>query len=71
MSDGPAWNPDARPDDPDHWSHVLGADYTGEDCANCGRSRVLRYEEVDRFICEKCNWDQKAGQYAEDHERIG
>lgn len=65
------WNPDARSDEPDHWSYVLGADYAGVDCKNCSRSRVLHYEEVNRFICEKCNWDQDAGDYAFDHRCIG
>ncbi|WP_374553185.1 hypothetical protein [Sphingobium yanoikuyae] len=58
------------PDDPDHWSRQ-GADYDGTDCKNCGRCRVLHYEEVNRRICEKCNWDQDSGDYAHDHERIG
>lgn len=56
--------------DEDHWSHA-GADYDGTDCKNCGRCRVLHYEEVNRHICEKCNWDQDAGDYAHDHKRIG
>jgi ribosomal protein L37AE/L43A len=71
LSTDAAWNPAASPDEPDHWSRVLGADYAGTDCKNCNRSRVLHYEEVNRFICEKCNWDQVAGDYAVDHERIG
>ena len=32
------------------------------DCANCGRSRVLKTED-GRLVCEKCNWDQMAGDY--------
>lgn len=65
------WNPTARSDDPDHWSHVLGADYSGSPCENCGRDRVLHYAEVNRLICEKCNWDQAAKDYASDHECVG
>lgn len=57
-------------DDPNHWSRQ-GANYNGDDCANCGRQRVLLYEPVARRICEKCNWDQDANDYAVDHERIG
>ncbi len=55
--------------DPEHWSHQ-GADYDGTDCKNCGRLRVLAYEN-GRRICEKCNWDQDGSDYASDHERIG
>lgn len=66
-----SWNPEAHPEDPDHWSHVLGANYTGDDCKNCGRQRVLHYVEVNRLICEKCNWDQAASDYAHDHRLIG
>lgn len=57
-------------DDPEHWSHQ-GADYNGQDCKNCGRERVLFYEPVNRRICEKCNWDQDADEYATDHHAIG
>lgn len=56
-------------DDPEHWSHQ-GADYAGYECENCGRQRVLAYAN-GRHICEKCNWDQIAHDYASDHERIG
>lgn len=56
--------------DDDHWQHD-GADYDGTACCNCGRERVLHYERVGRRICEKCNWDQVAGDYALDHELIG
>lgn len=58
-------------EDPSHWSNALGASYSGDECSNCGRQRVLFYEEVDRSICEKCNWDQHQGDYAEDHRIIG
>ena len=61
------WNPNAATEDPDHWQHVLGANYAGFDCKHCGRSRVLRYEEVNRLICEKCGWDQDTGDYAIDY----
>jgi ribosomal protein L37AE/L43A len=56
-------------DDPGHWSHQ-GSDYDGTDCRSCGRERVLLYEN-GRRICEKCNWDQAAGDYAVDHRCIG
>lgn len=61
---------DISPEDPEHWSHVLGADYDGTSCRNCGRERVLSYTN-GRRICEKCNWDQAAQDYAYDHNRIG
>jgi hypothetical protein len=57
-------------EDPCHWSNQ-GADYNGDDCKNCGRMRVLHYDQVDRRICEKCNWDQDRNDYAEDHRQIG
>lgn len=56
-------------DEPEHWSHG-GADYDGNDCENCGRNRVLLYDN-GRRICEKCNWDQVLDEYAFDHQRIG
>lgn len=56
-------------DDPDHWSKQ-GADYDGSECRNCGRVRVLKYDN-GRRICEKCNWDQATDDYALDHDRIG
>lgn len=53
-------------DAPDYWSRQ-GADYTGDDCKNCARQRVLLYAEAGRRVCEKCNWDQDRGDYAYDH----
>lgn len=61
--------PDFDTENPNHWSHQ-GSHYTGTDCINCGRNRVLQYGN-GRQICEKCNWDQKANDYAIDHNHIG
>lgn len=62
------YDPDALHID-QHWSKQ-GAEYDGTDCENCGRERVLRYDN-GRRICEKCNWDQEFHGYATDHEIIG
>ena len=53
------------PDDEGYWSRGC-ADYDGTDCANCGRERVEKYSN-GRRVCEKCNWDQEAQDYAYDH----
>lgn len=31
--------------------------YTGENCIECGRNRVIKYSR-GRRICEKCNFNQ-------------
>lgn len=36
--------------------------YTGEDCPNCGRSRVLLGNDQKRR-CEKCQWCIEDGNY--------
>ena len=64
MSDEPIYT-----DDPRHWSHQ-GSNYNGQECPNCSRQRVLLYAN-GRRICEKCNWDLDASDYADDHEGIG
>lgn len=57
------------PDDPEYWSRSMYAEYDGTDCLNCGRERVERYAN-GRRICEKCTWDQDAGDYAYDHHQL-
>ena len=41
--------------------------YTGEDCVNCGRNRVLTYSNGYE-ICEKCSWCKQLGRYITDDE---
>ena len=36
--------------------------YTGKDCMNCGRNRVIKYSSGTK-ICEKCNFDQDKKEY--------
>lgn len=36
--------------------------YTGRNCVNCGRNRVLRYTN-GKEICEKCCFDQNKKEY--------
>ena len=41
--------------------------YTGEECVNCGRVRVLHYSKgLD--ICEKCRWCKQWNRYIYDEE---
>lgn len=42
--------------------------YTDENCKNCGRLRVERWENGDE-VCEKCGWDQNIEQYDIDYLR--
>lgn len=52
----------AREED-DHW--WIG-DYNGEDCANCGRERVMVCDHPDGAtvrVCEKCNWSPDLDRY--------
>jgi hypothetical protein len=42
-------------------------DYTGDDCPNCGRQRLMTAEDPtgrERVICEKCMWEPAANDYA-------
>lgn len=41
--------------------------YTGNQCPNCGRLRVERYES-GLEICEKCNWCEQTKSYWLDWE---
>ena len=36
--------------------------YTGEDCENCGRSRVELLKN-GKEVCEKCHWNQSEHKY--------
>lgn len=40
--------------------------YLPEPCPNCGRVRVERMED-GHLVCEKCNWDQTAGDYRQEY----
>lgn len=40
-------------------------EYTANECINCGRMRVERYES-GMEVCEKCDTDQKTGEYVTD-----
>lgn len=47
------------------WLEVQRAkcgDYTGEDCPNCGRERIMRGADGKRY-CEKCAWCIEDGKY--------
>lgn len=40
--------------------------YTGDDCPNCGRQRLMACEDDrgrERVICEKCHWEPAAAGY--------
>lgn len=52
----------------DYWSRGY-AEYDGTDCTKCGRQRVEKYAN-GRRVCEKCMWDQEAGDYAYDHHEM-
>lgn len=61
--------PPATPD-VDHWWAY--GNYNGEDCANCGRERVMIVEHPTRKeirMCEKCCWSPDLGDYV--HEAVG
>ena len=48
------------------WVGGLAGTYTGEDCENCERNRLERWQAPDGAIhdvCEKCRWDNTAHQY--------
>lgn len=41
-------------------------DYTGGDCPNCKRQRMMRCEDnsgTERIICEKCAWEPAKNDY--------
>lgn len=45
-------------------------EYTGGDCPNCGRQRLIACEQivdeqisVERVICEKCCWEPARNDY--------
>lgn len=42
--------------------------YTGDNCPNCGRNRLLTYktDKGDRTVCEKCEWVVEDGAYLEE-----
>lgn len=48
----------------DKYGNSLGSElgYTGENCINCGRNRVIKYSKGKR-ICEKCSYDQDKKEY--------
>jgi predicted RNA-binding Zn-ribbon protein involved in translation (DUF1610 family) len=55
---------EGRTDTADHW--WLYGNYTGGDCPNCGRERLLLCKMVDgtpRVICEKCSWEPAVNDY--------
>ena len=43
--------------------------YTGDACAKCGRIRVEKLANGKR-ICEKCTWDQDAGEYSREYREV-
>lgn len=48
--------------------HLFG-NYTGDDCPNCGRNRLVRTEDgrgAERIVCEKCYWEPALGDYSPD-----
>lgn len=52
-------------DDPESrwWNY---GDYTGDDCPNCGRSRLMECQDNEcrkRIICEKCDWEPEKDNY--------
>jgi hypothetical protein len=51
--------------DPDHHWWAYG-NYTGADCPNCSRQRLMSCEDLtgaERVICEKCHWEPAANDY--------
>ncbi len=48
----------------DEYWNSLGRElgYTGENCINCGKNRVIKYSKGKR-ICEKCSYDQDKKEY--------
>ena len=38
--------------------------YTGEECINCERVRVIKFDSGKR-ICEKCSFDQDKKEYVD------
>ena len=44
-------------------------EYTGDACAKCKRVRVERLANGKR-ICEKCAWDQDAGEYSGEYREV-
>ena len=52
-------------EEPEHRWWVYG-DYTGGDCPNCKRERLMRCEDNngnERIICEKCAWEPAKNDY--------
>lgn len=45
-------------------------DYTGENCKNCGRNRVMNCVN-GRHVCEKCGWDADKNEYCADWSPLG
>ena len=44
--------------------------YTGEDCPNCDRNRLLTYDtdKGKKTVCEKCNWCVEDKEYFQEDE---
>jgi len=50
-----------------YWSAY--GEYTGDDCPNCHRQRLMQCtdsQDRERIICEKCHWEPAMGDFAPD-----
>lgn len=48
--------------------------YTGDNCPNCGRNRILTIRVQDnkiKRICEKCSWCIEDSEYTEIEDEYG
>ena len=57
-----SWDAAEQQSRDDH-AHVRYLDIA---CANCGRERVEQLAN-GKIVCEKCSWDQIAGDYDAEH----
>ena len=51
-----------------HGTYSVSDFYTGDDCPNCGRNRLLTvtiHSTKSKTICEKCSWCVEDSEYAE------
>lgn len=50
-----------------HWWNF--GNYTGDDCPNCHRNRLVKCTDptgAERVICEKCKWEPAVNNYSPD-----
>lgn len=63
--------PNDKPITTENWGAF--GDYTGQDCPNCGRQRLMKCMDPkgdDRIICEKCNWEPMTNDYCKDYSNV-